>query len=367
VRRMTPPPDLSHDAPGPHAGPGASSFPAAGAARLDALDRFRGAALVAMLLHHLCQWMTGDARAVLPGWTGFALTDVAAPAFFVAAGASCSLLVASRQRRGLGPLAITGVVLRRYGLLVPIGMLLHGVLWGPSLSFGVLQALGVTVVAGALVAALLPGRLLTFGAVAALVAGVLVERSVSGQPDWMAVEFWGGTFPALTYLGFVLVGMAAVRSGRFVDRRWAAGAAVVGIGAVLAMLVGGLVPARYPGDVGLVVPGLAGSAVLYALCQARWPARLRGLDRVLRDAAAHTFGIFIAHYGIYWLLDRTGILGSVSSVVAVPVAVAIGVALCLVAPRVPQPPWTPRAGRRLAGPVAAGSRQSRRHVGSGVT
>jgi Heparan-alpha-glucosaminide N-acetyltransferase, catalytic len=362
---MSPSHDVSDNAPGPLAGPGASSFTAPPAApttapapaaapapasapggRLDALDRFRGAALVAMLLHHLCQWMTGDARAVLPGWPDFALTDVAAPAFFMAAGASCSLLVASRRRRGLSPVRIAGIVLRRYGLLVPIGMGMHRVLWGPPYSFGVLEALGVTVAVGALVAALLPGGLLTFGAVAALVAGVLVERGVTGQVDWMAVEFWAGAFPVVTYLGFVLVGMVAVRSGRFVDRRWMAGAALLGIGAVLVMLADGLVPARYPGDIGLVLPGLAGSAIAYALCQARWPGSLGGLDRVLRRAAAHTFGIFVSHYGIYWLLDRTGAMGTASGIVAVPVAVVVTVALCLVAPRVPQPPWTPRTGWR---------------------
>jgi hypothetical protein len=325
--------------------------PGASAGRLDALDRFRGAALVAMLLHHLCQWLTGDARAVLPGWPGFALTDVAAPAFFIAAGASCALLVASRRRRGLPPVAVAGVVLRRYGLLIPIGMVLHRIIWGTATSFGVLEALGVTVVVGALVAALLrDGGLLWLAALATLVAGVVVERHVTGGEGWMAAEFWAGTFPVVTYLGFVLVGMAAVRSGRFVDRRWAAGAALAGVAGVVAMLLDGLAPARYPGDIGLVVPGLAGSAVLYALCQGHWPGRLAPLDRVVRRAAAHTFGIFVAHYGMYWLLDRTGLMGTASGAVAVPLAIVVTVTLCLVAPAVPQLPWSLRTGRRAPGP-----------------
>src|ERR687892_1379044 len=73
-------------------------------ARLIALDRLRGLALVAMVVHHLTEWLTGDARAVLPGWRSFTVTDVAAPAFFVAAGASASLFAAGpRRRRGSRP------------------------------------------------------------------------------------------------------------------------------------------------------------------------------------------------------------------------------------------------------------------------
>jgi hypothetical protein len=304
-----------------------------------------------MVVHHLSEWLAGDARTVLPGWPNFALTDLAAPAFFVAAGASCTLLVESRRRRGLSVVRVAGIVLRRYGLLIPIGMALDWVLWRDPFTFGVLEALGLTVVAAALLAALLPGGLVTVAAVGALVSGVLVERDVTGQTDWAAVQFWGGTFPAITYMGFVLAGMAAVRSGHFVDRRWTTSAALLGIVAVVVMMADGVIPARYPGDIGLVVPGLAGTALVYAVCQLRWPASLRGVDRVLRQAAVHTFGIFLAHYGIYWVLKHTDVLGAVSDLVVLPVAVATAVGLCLLAPRVPQPPWSLRTGRRPARPA----------------
>jgi hypothetical protein len=344
-------PDARHDAE--DVAP--ASPPAAPPRRLDALDRFRGAALVAMLVHHLCEWLAGDAREVLPGWPDLTLTDLAAPAFFVAAGASCTLLVESRRRRGFSTVRIAGVVMRRYGLLVPIGMALAWALWREPFRFGVLEALGVTVVVAAVVAACLPGGLVTVGAAVALWCGVLVERDVTGQTDWAAVRFWGGSFPAITYMGFVLAGMAAVRSGRFVDRRWTTGAALLGVLAMVAMLADGIIPARYPGDIGLVVPAVTGTALVYVLCQLSWPASLSGVDRVLCQAATHTFGIFVAHYGLYWVLDRAGLRGTVGDAVVVPVAVAIAVALCLVAPRVPQPPWSPRTGRRRRQvPVVAG-------------
>lgn len=346
--------DTDNDVPVPPAPPGPAE-PRPRTDRFEALDRFRGAALVAMLLHHLSEWLAGDARQVLPGWPAFALTDLSAPAFFVAAGASCSLLVASRRRRGLPVWRIAGLVLRRYGLLVPIGMALGWVLWGDPFAFGVLEAIGVTVVASALLSAVLPGSALAVAALAALMFGVAVERDVTGQTDWLAVELLGGNFPVLTYMGFVLCGMAAVRTGRISDRRWGAGVALAGLGALGAMFVDGVVPSRYPGDIGLVVPGLAGTAVVYALCQRRWPRWLDRFDTVLRRAAAHTFGIFLGHYAIYLGLERTGVLRSVPDPLAVSLAAAVTVTLCLVAPRVPRAPWSLRVGwqRRPARPRPA--------------
>jgi hypothetical protein len=313
--------------------------------RLDALDRFRGAALVAMLIHHLLEWLSGDARQLIPGWESFTLTDVAAPAFFVAAGASCSLLVASRTRRHWPAWRIAAVVVRRYGLLVPVGMALVWVMWRAPFTFGVLEAIGVTVVAGAAFAALLPNRLLVVAAGAALYFGVIVERSLEGRTDWVAAEFLGGKFPAVTYLGFVLVGMAAIRSGRFADRRWVVGAVLTGVVATVWMLIDGIAPDRYPGDIGFVVPGLAGTAIAYALCQMSWPSALDRLDHLLRTAATHTFGIFIAHYGIYYVLDRTRVVQSVNDAVSIPLAVGLAVVLCVVAPHMPQLPWSIRTGR----------------------
>ena len=49
--------------------------------RLASLDRLRAAALTLMLLHHFTKWLAGDPRRILPGWEGFAFTDVCAPAF----------------------------------------------------------------------------------------------------------------------------------------------------------------------------------------------------------------------------------------------------------------------------------------------
>jgi uncharacterized membrane protein len=156
--------------------------PSTAPARHDALDRLRGAALVMMLVHHLVDWLTRDARAVLPGWPSFAVTDVAAVAFFLAAGASMALFVASRRQRGMPRGRVAAQVLRRYGLLVPIGLALDWLLWRNLFMFGVQEALGLAVVLGAAVVALVPDRWLPVAAVATLVAGIPPSGWPGGTP-----------------------------------------------------------------------------------------------------------------------------------------------------------------------------------------
>src|SRR5690606_25727599 len=286
--------------------------------RSEALDRLRGVALVAMLVHHLIDWMTGDARTSLPGWERFGVTDAAAVAFFVAAGGSMALFVASRRARGLPRWRIAAQVLRRYGMLVPIGVTLGWALWrdprmfgvldvlgtavvaaaavsavGPRTlpppaaaggrarglprwriaaqvlrrdgmlvaigvalgwalwreprMFGVLEVLGTAVVAAAAVSAVVPRRLTPLAAAGALWAGMWLERALEGDPSWLADEVLAGKFPLVTYLGFVLVGVAAVRTGWYRDRRLVLVGVVAGTVATLVLLAGGTEPARYPG------------------------------------------------------------------------------------------------------------------------
>jgi hypothetical protein len=242
---------------------------------------------------------------------------------------------------------VAAEMVRRYGLLVPIGLAFDWLLWRHPTMFGVIEALGVTVVVGAALAVAVGARWLPALAVATLATGVLAERAVSGNAGWWADEVVAGKFPAVTYLGFVLVGMAAVRTGRFADRRWGLTAATLGAAAVALLLAAGVSPDRYPGGLAFVVPGLAGTALLYALGQCGWPTWLGAVDRLVQSAAAHTLGIFLAHYVVYYVLvDRTGIAGTVPGAVALPVALLTAVALAAVAPRVPQPPWSLRTGRR---------------------
>src|SRR5262245_53447904 len=203
------------------------------APREDALDRLRGAALVGMLVQHVTDWMTGHARAVLPGWRSFTLTDVAPVAFFVAAGASMALFVAARRARGEARPRVAAAVARRYGLLVPLGMALGWALWRSPFMMGVLESLGAAVLVAAGVAAAVPDRWLGWAAAALLAAGMATEHLGNGHDAWLLREVVSGKFPLVTYAGFAVVGTAVVRSGRHADRRWATGAALAATAAAL--------------------------------------------------------------------------------------------------------------------------------------
>jgi acyltransferase-like protein len=238
-----------------------------------------------------------------------------------------------------------GQILRRYGLLVPIGVGLRWVLGRDPASFGVLEALGVAVVAAALLLAVLPAPARWPAVVALLVAGMLSTRLVTHGDPSLAAEMVGGKFPVVIYTGFVLLGAVAVAGGAYRDRRWVATATLLALGAVIVQLADGVVPARYPGELPFVLPGLAGTMLLYAVGQWRWPVWARPLDGLLRPAAAHTLGIFLAHYVLFEVLRSRGVNGSLDPAIAVPAAIVITLAFCLVAPKVPTLPWSPRTGR----------------------
>src|SRR5918996_1467250 len=178
-------------------------------ARLIALDRLRGLALVAMVVHHLTEWLTGDARAVLPGWRSFTVTDVAAPAFFVAAGAWASLFAAGRRRRGVCRPGVAAQILRRYGLLVPIGLGLDWLLWRHPAMFGALEALGATVVVGAALAATVPARWLPGLAAGISPAppawGLVGGGGAGGPPGGSPTRRWTATAAGVALAGAVLL------------------------------------------------------------------------------------------------------------------------------------------------------------------
>jgi hypothetical protein len=305
----------------------------------------RGLALVAMLVHHITEWLTGDARDVLPGWPDFAVTDVAAVAFFCAAGASMALFAGARRRGGDSRVRVAADITRRYGLLVPLGMALHWLLWGDLFAFGVLEALGVAVVLAAPLVGVVPDRLLPAAAGVTVAAGVGCERLAAAHGGPVAQEVLGGIFPLVTYVGFVLVGAAAARRGWLDDRRAAAGAALVGLAATALLLARGTVPDRYPGDLAFVIPALTGTTVVWAVAQLRWPSVVAGVDRVVRLAGLRALGIFVAHYLVLAVLWRAGLSHTLDGPPAVAIAAAVTVAMCAAAPHIPQLPWSLRRGR----------------------
>ena len=313
--------------------------------RLGGLDRLRGAALVLMLFHHFTGWFGGDPRAVIPGWPGFALTDVAAPAFTVALGASVPLLLRSRQRRGCSAPAIATIALRRYGLLVPIGVALRAALGFDLGHIGVLETLGLSALVVAIVSAATNPPVRLGVAVAVTAVAPFVERAASHRSDWASTHLLTGTFPLVAYLGLALLGAAAVPALSGGSRRGAAAALATAFVAWSSLLaLHGQAPDRYPGDASFLVPGIAGTLVLYVLVSgARWEGGSFA-GRVVERAGTHTFGVFIGQYGLYVALKVSGHLHDLPSAMAVSAAAAATLAFVLLAPRVPTLPWSPRTG-----------------------
>ena len=301
--------------------------------RVPALDRLRAAALVLMLVHHFTKWLVdGDPRDVIPGWDGFVVTDLAAPAFTLAAGASAVLWATKRPTR-------VATVVRRYGLLVPIGMLLQ---WAFTthvpFDWGVLQTIGVAVVASTLLTMAVRSPVAIGAAtVVALIVGPIVESVFDGG-EGRVIDAVAGVFPVVTYTGFALFGAwGALLLKRNPERGWhavAAGSALLVLTSV--MIEAGMPPDRYPGGAAFVIPGLAGTLLLFGLLD-RWSAMPAAFGN-------HTLGIFIAHYALAWLFTRWGWRNTLEPETAIVVAFAFVVLFALVAPRVPKLPWSPRTG-----------------------
>jgi hypothetical protein len=293
-----------------------------------------------MLVQHFTDWLAGDARRILPGWRWFVVTDLAAPAFAVAAGASLQLFVAKRRAQGVDGAPLHTDVLRRYGLLIPIGAALGLVVFRNPWGFGVLEALGV----GALVA-YVAGRRLSPVAVGAVAVAFLLADNVVGHlvTGWdrhtYAYHVLHGTFPVTTYTGFVLVGFVGAAALRGRDRPKAALVGGLALAAATCfMAAAGAVPDRYPATPAFVVPALGGTLLLYALV-ARWSP-----GRLVESASTHTLGVFLGHYAVllaarWWVPDLPAGAG-------LAVAVALTAAFALAAPWMPTPGWSLRKGRQ---------------------
>lgn len=334
--------------------------------RVPAIDRLRAAALVLMLVHHFTKWLGGDPGAIVPGWDGFVVTDLAAPAFAIAAGASALLFVDARLARGARPANLALVVVRRYGLLIPMGMLLQWLFTSHvPFDWGVLQALGAGVVASTLLTMLVRSPVWASTlAVAALVAGPMIEHAVDGRPDRLA-DILGGTFPVVTYLGFALVGAAGAR---FLARNPERGRDALVLGLVFAaatalLVLTGRDPDRYPGGVTFVVPGLAGTFLIYGVLDT-WRALPRAADGLLRRAGTHSLGIFITHYVVSWGITRYGFRNAFSPRAALLIAVVSTTLFTLIAPRVPALPWSLRTGWNHAARSGGGSSPQKRLASS---
>jgi uncharacterized membrane protein len=276
--------------------------------RFVGLDRLKGLALWAMLLHHALMWMVGDARSLLGGDDGMAVTDLAAPMFAVSAGAGAALL-ARRLREGGGP----GMA-RMVGRWATIGA------WGVALGAAIdhdVDGIGVleTLAVGGVLITVLARRAAVPAWSWASAAGVLTVTSpwvidaAAAAGGWWELVL-GSRFPLLSYLAMGLAGAAVVTHlGGEEGRRRLDGVALAAVVAtvVLAWTAGGdygVWPAdRHPGGPAFIVPGVVATVVTWAVLAHLRPGLItRGMER----AGRRTLLVYVLHYALRVVLDLGG-------------------------------------------------------------
>ena len=126
--------------------------------RLLALDAFRGMTIAGMLLVN----NPGTWSAIYPPlahatWHGWTPTDLIFPFFVFIVGITTHISLSARERQGASRAAVTARILRRGGLIILLGLLLHAFPFFPLDRLiglripGVLQRIGVCYIAAALI------------------------------------------------------------------------------------------------------------------------------------------------------------------------------------------------------------------------
>jgi hypothetical protein len=326
--------------------------------RWSSLDVLRGLALVAMIVHHFVDWTGGRARERLVGFDAFALTDLAAPAFTLGAGAA-AYLVGQRIRRapaaGAGPdadrsapAAIDRARARqaawRWSQVLLLGLAIDVAVGGGIDGGGVLPSLAVL---GALVtlASALGARSVVAWWASAAVCAALAVPAKAWLTDGFVAELVSGSFSIVVYGTFAAAGAAlAAGSGSAGEGAlplWRAAATVVAAGVLATSIWPGLAPdglwapSRHPGDLAFTVWGLAACLAAWALVRAFVPIQTR-VGGGLARAGQRTLLVFGAHYVLKLVLQHTGLQGTLDGPVwtlATWLAIGGAVALATIPPR----------------------------------
>jgi uncharacterized membrane protein len=316
-------------------------------ARWPSLDVFRGLALCFMVVHHFLDWTGGSGRRRLPGFEGFAITDLAAPAFALGLGAAGYLVGLQIRPAGDGVRwRRAGRALRRYGEVLALGLAIDVAVGGGIDGGGVLLTLAVLGVAvSALSAAGVRQPALWWGlaALAVVVAVPVAQPDVDG----VLARLWAGPFSVVVYGTFAAAGaaLAAAARGRGEEAIpllptagvvLVAGTAVWLIAPALVAPEGLWPPARHPGHLGFTMWGLAGSLVLWSITRSVLGSTTR-LGAGLARAGKRTLLVFGAHYVVKLVLQHTGLQGTLQGAgwTAVTLLAAGGACALAMAPRPP--------------------------------
>lgn len=301
-----------------------------------------------MLVHHLLSWTGGDeqVRRLLAVSGGMNATDLAAPAFALAAGASASLA----GRRNAGRPGELRAVLRRWAGIAAWGVAISFVLDGHLDAIGVLEILAIVGAALSVGVAVGDHRPHPVGwavLAAGLAAAALPSIEATTGDGGIAEALFAGRFPVVSYLALGAAGAAVadLLGAREARARLAALTAATALATLVLHLVGVTVwpPDRTPGGLPLIVPGVVATVAVWTVATV-----LRGrVAEVLARAGRRTLEVFIAHYAIRIVLNAGGWTGELQgpgwaiAAVALAVAVVVGAGL----------PWDGRGRTAPAAPL----------------
>lgn len=292
--------------------------PGGPSARWDSLDVLRGVALCAMVAHHFAKWTGGRVGERFVGFSGFLLTDLAAPMFAVGVGAAGYLV---------GRQVVAGATIAwprarraafRFGQILALGIAIDMVRDGEVDGGGVLPTLavvGLVVMAASALGATRPTLWWAVAAVGVLAAVPVVRLGWTGTVG----ELVAGQFSVVVYGVFAAAGAAVAAAAHPAGERalplLSAAAGVLAVGGLAAAAVpqwvapGGIWPPdRYPGDLAFTLWGVSGTLVVWAAIRAWMTPRSR-LGRGLARAGRRTLLVFGAHYLVRVALDQADLMG----------------------------------------------------------
>jgi predicted acyltransferase len=312
--------------------------------RLLALDAFRGMTIAAMLLVN----NPGTWSAIYPPlahapWHGWTPTDLIFPFFVFIVGITTHISSTARSRAGLDAAALTAQVLRRGGLIILLGLLLHAFPFVPITRLtelripGVLQRIGVCYIAAALFSrgrssrqiwAMTAVLLLGYWGLQALVAppGVAVatldvpgqtlsawlDRTIFGSHLWQQSKTWDpeGLLSTLPAIGTCLLGVLAGRRITGTDPLPARLTTLFSLGGV-GMIVGLLWDLVFPINKNLwtssYVVFTAGMACV-ALAMLLWLADHKGRKRALAPFVTYGLNPMLAFVGSGMMARAMGLI-----------------------------------------------------------
>lgn len=311
--------------------------------RITGLDTARAVAILGMIATHIYPLLQADQSGSLsPTWVGASLTGVSSALFVVLAGVGLSLLTknstdvfASRMQLSLRAIVLIaiGLVLGHAGSNVAIILVHYGVLFFCAMWFITLsrKALTITAIAWLVLAPLFHGVFTRFmqlqaGGTTAYVDGWRLWTSptlfdVIQQP---LLTLWDilftGYYPVISFLGYVLLGMAI---GRANLQKWSSGLGLFIVGTVAYIVFRGigawlLTDASYASRVGHVtgvsvdqLPAMAATGADintdFLMGAAQWFGLAIPHSGAPLDIYS-TAGAAIAVIGLFLLMARVGVV-----------------------------------------------------------